>query len=116
MSKLNYPIKPLPLDKVQITDDFWTPRIDTSLRVTIPHALKNCEKTNRIANFSKAAGLIELDVISAFPFDDSDVFKIKTDPESAKSIIKEAMKLLSGPIPESNPDCEYCNLVEARED
>jgi len=43
-------------------------------------------------------------------------FKIKTDQESAKSIIKEAMKLLSGPIPQSNPDCDYCNLIESCED
>lgn len=43
-------------------------------------------------------------------------FKIKTNPESAKSVIKAAMKLLSGPIPQSNSDCEYCNLIEACED
>ncbi|MFX0134113.1 MAG: glycoside hydrolase family 127 protein, partial [Candidatus Hodarchaeota archaeon] len=105
MNKFNYPIIPLPLDKVQITDDFWAPRIETSLRVTIPHVFKKCEKTNRFGNFSKAAGLIESDVISKYPYDDSDVFKIiegaayslyiKRDPQ-LEEYIDELIEKIAG--------------------
>jgi len=40
--------------------------------------------------------------------------RIKTNIESAKKIIRNAAKLLSLPMPKSNPDCEYCNLVTER--
>jgi hypothetical protein len=39
-------------------------------------------------------------------------FKIKTNPESAKSVIREAIDILLGPLPSRNSECEYCNLVE----
>jgi len=38
-------------------------------------------------------------------------FKIDTNPESAKSVIKRAVVLLAGPLPERNSDCEYCTLI-----
>lgn len=40
--------------------------------------------------------------------------KIETNIESAKKIIRDAAKLLSLPMPASNPNCEYCNLVANR--
>ena len=40
--------------------------------------------------------------------------KIKTDIESAKITIRDAVKLLSLPMPPSNPNCEYCGLVARR--
>jgi len=40
--------------------------------------------------------------------------KIETNIESAKKTIKNAAKLLYSPMPESNPDCEYCSLVRNR--
>ena len=38
--------------------------------------------------------------------------KIETNIESAKKTVKDAVKLLSLPMPKSNPDCEYCNLIK----
>jgi hypothetical protein len=40
--------------------------------------------------------------------------KIETDTLSAKKIVKDAASLLYSPMPESSPDCEYCNLVQSR--
>jgi len=40
--------------------------------------------------------------------------KIETDIESAKITIRDAVKLLSLPMPQSNPNCEYCSLVAKR--
>lgn len=76
MRQNQYPIQPISFTKVQITDKFWAPRIETNRKVTIPLAFKMCEETGRINNFSKAAGLIEDDIVPFFPFDDSDVYKI----------------------------------------
>jgi len=69
-------IRPISLDKVKINDRFWSPRIEINHKITIPHAFKNCEKTGRIANFSRAAGLLNDGKKPIFPFDDSDVFKV----------------------------------------
>ena len=40
--------------------------------------------------------------------------KIETNVESAKKIVKDAARLLSLPMPEANPACEYCGLVAKR--
>jgi len=71
-----YDIKPVPFTQVKISDDFWAPRIRTVEKVTIPYALQQCEETGRIRNFEIAGGLQKGAFCSAYPFDDSDVFKI----------------------------------------
>ena len=40
--------------------------------------------------------------------------RIETNIESAKKTVKNAAKLLSLPMPKSNPHCEYCSLVTKR--
>ena len=40
--------------------------------------------------------------------------KIETDIESAKKTIRDAVKMLSLPMPQSNSNCEYCGLVMKR--
>ncbi|MHC4689539.1 MAG: glycoside hydrolase family 127 protein, partial [Planctomycetota bacterium] len=55
----DYNIKPVPFNKVDVHDHFWTPRLQTNQNVTIPYAFWECEQTDRISNFEKAAGLIE---------------------------------------------------------
>lgn len=42
-------------------------------------------------------------------------FKIDTNPESAKSVIKKAVELLTGPLPKRNSECEFCTLIELNE-
>lgn len=40
--------------------------------------------------------------------------EIPMDDEKFISFIKDVDNLLSGPIPEKNPDCGFCNYVESR--
>ncbi len=51
----DYPIRPVPLNAVRFTDDFWRPRLETNRTVTIPHILRQNELTGRVDNFLKAA-------------------------------------------------------------
>ncbi|MFX1310314.1 MAG: glycoside hydrolase family 127 protein [Promethearchaeota archaeon] len=76
MNYSGYAIHPISLNRVRIKDKFWTPKIETNHNDTIPHVFKKCEKTGRIDNFSRAAGLLNDGKRPIFPFDDSDVFKI----------------------------------------
>jgi len=39
------------------------------------------------------------------------VVKINADPEKAKKTLSNAMKLLNGPIPPHNPNCEHCAWI-----
>ena len=71
-----YPIQPVPFTGVEIDDQFWSGRIETNHRVTIPIAIQKSAETGRIDNFAIAAGLQEGIFCSPYPFDDSDVFKI----------------------------------------
>lgn len=71
----NYSIKAVPFTAVHIRDNFWKPRLETVQRVTIPHIIRECEETGRIRNFEVASGAMEGSFCSAYPFDDSDVYK-----------------------------------------
>ena len=70
-----YPIQPVPFTQVSIQDEFWKPRIETVIKVTIPYDFEKCEETGRIDNFSKAAGLMDGAHEGIF-YNDSDVFKV----------------------------------------
>ncbi|MBN1479252.1 glycoside hydrolase family 127 protein [candidate division KSB1 bacterium] len=72
----DYPIQPVPFTYVQLTDSFWSHRLEINREVTIPSALRKCEKTGRIRNFEIAAGQQDGEFQSPYPFDDSDVYKI----------------------------------------
>ncbi|MCY4019179.1 MAG: glycoside hydrolase family 127 protein [Chloroflexi bacterium] len=71
----DYPITPAPFASVKIQDDFWKPRIDTAVNVTIPYDFEKCEETGRIDNFAKAGGLMGGPHQGIF-YNDSDVFKV----------------------------------------
>jgi uncharacterized protein len=71
----DYHVTPVPFSHVHVTDDFWKPRLDTNRTVTIPYAFEQCEKTDRISNFEKAAGL-KTGKHEGACFNDSDVYKI----------------------------------------
>ncbi len=64
-----------PLADVRIADAFWAPRLQTCRRVTLPYCFEMCEKTGRIDNFAKAAGLID-GKFEGIWFNDSDVYKV----------------------------------------
>lgn len=72
----DYPISAVSFTDVKFTDKFWAPRIRINQEVTIPIALHQCEITNRVDNFRKAAGLMEGYFDTEFPFDDTDIYKI----------------------------------------
>ena len=71
-----YPIRPVPFTSVNLTDNFWAPRIKKNADVTIPIAFHYCETTGRIKNFEIAGGIDTGKFQTKFPFDDSDVYKI----------------------------------------
>ena len=71
----DYPVKPIPFTKVHINDAFWSLRMETNRKVTIPFAFKKCEETGRIDNFSKAAGMMK-GKYEGIRYNDSDVFKV----------------------------------------
>lgn len=72
----DYPIQPVPFTSVNLTDNFWAPRIKKNASVTIPIAFGYCESTGRVNNFEIAGGLDTGKFRTIYPFDDSDVFKI----------------------------------------
>jgi uncharacterized protein len=72
----DYPIQPVPFTAVNLTDNFWAPRIKKNATVTIPIAFGYCESTGRVKNFEIAGGLDTGKFQTIYPFDDSDVFKI----------------------------------------
>jgi uncharacterized protein len=72
----DYPIQPVPFTSVNVTDSFWSGRIETNRTVTIPSSFKKCEETGRIDNFDMASGIKEGGFQSKYPYDDSDVYKI----------------------------------------
>ena len=76
----DYPIQNVDFSKVHLTDRFWKSRMEQNQTVTIPIALEQCEKTNRMLNFEKAAAILRGENIGYFDtentFDDTDIYKI----------------------------------------
>lgn len=77
----DYPVTPVPFTAVHLADSFWAPRIETNRAVTIPFAFHQCEESCRVTNFEVAAAALkgkpdEAYKYTAFPFDDTDIFKV----------------------------------------
>jgi uncharacterized protein len=70
----DYPITPVSLTAVELSDGFWSRRLEVNRNVTLRHNFKECESTGRIDNFVFAAG-IKNGKYQGYPFNDSDVFK-----------------------------------------
>ena len=70
-----YPIRPVPLDRVRVTGGFWAPKLETNRTVTIPHIMRENETTGRVDNFRKGAGLMPGDY-QGRRFNDTDIYKI----------------------------------------
>lgn len=73
--KTDFKIQGVPFNEVQISDQFWLPKIETNRTITIPSSFAKCEETGRVANFEKAAKK-EGQFGTEFPFDDTDIYKI----------------------------------------
>jgi DUF1680 family protein len=62
------------LNKINICDLFWKPKIDINYKISLSHQYKECERTGRIDNFRIASGL-KKGKITKFLGPDSDVYK-----------------------------------------
>lgn len=94
--KKDYPIQPVAFTQVHVNDQFWAPKMEVNASVTIPYTLEQCRRDGRIDNFLRASKTIPGDKLSAFPFDDTDIYKViegasyamqvKSDPAMDKYI------------------------------
>jgi len=71
-----YPIQPVDIQHVKLTDSFWLPIIKRVQEKTIEYAIAKCEEEGRLDNFLIAGAEMEGEVKGAMPFDDTDVYKI----------------------------------------
>lgn len=71
-----YPIQPVQIKNIKLTDDFWLPIIKKVQVKTIEYALDKSNEEGRFDNFLLAGGKLEGSVKGAMPFDDTDVYKI----------------------------------------
>lgn len=73
---MGYPFEDVPFTSVKINQNsFWGERIRAARDVTIPLAFSKCETEGRYDNFRKATHPSDENVCTAFPFDDTDVYK-----------------------------------------
>ncbi len=70
----DYPIHPVSATDVVVDDGFWAPRLERNRAVSIPHIMRENERTGRVANFEKAAG-VKKGEYEGRRFNDSDVYK-----------------------------------------
>lgn len=72
----DYPIKPVNITQVKLSDNFWLPKINTVQNTTINYALNKCSTEGRFDNFLIAGGVMQGETRGKMPFDDTDVYKI----------------------------------------
>ncbi len=72
----DYPIQPVGIRNVKLTDNFWLPVIKTVQDKTIGYALEKCREEGRLDNFLIAGGKMQGETRGQMPFDDTDVYKI----------------------------------------
>jgi hypothetical protein len=69
-------LRPVSVDAVTLSDDFWAPRIAINCNVTIPSQHAFLEKNGHLDNFRRAAGRkTGIGFQGEFAFNDSDVYK-----------------------------------------
>jgi len=67
---------PVKFSDVTIQSGFWSPRLETNRKVSIPHNLDTCEDTERLDNFRHAGGVATKGAFRGHIFHDSDVYKV----------------------------------------
>jgi DUF1680 family protein len=94
--KADYPIQQVNLNRVELTDNFWLPKIRKIQEKTIAYAFLKCEAEGRMENFVTAGDVIRgkaaptAKARGKMPFDDTDVYK---------AIEGAAYSLVSAPNP-----------------
>lgn len=87
--KSDYTYKPVPFTSVQLTDNFWMPRIKVNHLVTIPASFERCESTGRVKNFVMAANRSGK-FCTIYPFDDTDIYKTIEGASYSLSLFPDA--------------------------
>lgn len=72
----DYPITMADIKNVEMTDNFWLPKIKTIQDVTITYGFNKCREEGRFTNFLIAGGKVKGKTCGKMPFDDTDVYKI----------------------------------------
>jgi len=72
----DYPISMVDIKQVELSDNFWLPKIMTVQNTTIAFGFDKCQKEGRLENFLIAGGKKKGKVRGQMPFDDTDVYKI----------------------------------------
>ena len=80
-SRPDYPFKPVPFTRVHLDDVFWAPRIEINRTSSIPSAFQQCERTQRVYHFERAAKVLAGETLEdtrppGYPFDDTDLYKV----------------------------------------
>jgi uncharacterized protein len=68
-------LRPLPVDAIKLTDDFWAPRLRTNRETTLPTQYRLLHKKGRLDNFLRAAGKKDIPFQGYYYFNDTDVYK-----------------------------------------
>jgi DUF1680 family protein len=72
----DYPIRPVAFTDVRIEDEFWTARLETNRKVSIPYAFKQIEEIGIVDNFAIAGGLKQGGYRGGRQYHDSEFFKV----------------------------------------
>jgi DUF1680 family protein len=109
-------LSPVPFTAVKLQDEFWAPRLRTNREKSLPHNFQWCEKTGRLSNFAKAAGL-EKGEFQGIYFNDSDVYKVlegasysladHTDPVLEKTVDDVIAKIAAAQQPDGYLNTYY---------
>lgn len=72
----DYPITAVDIKNVELTDEFWLPKIKTVQNTTIQFGFDKCQQEGRMDNFLIAGGKMQGKTRGKMPFDDTDVYKL----------------------------------------
>jgi uncharacterized protein len=72
----DYSLSMVPIDKVNISDNFWLPKIQTIQNTSIEFGFDKCRQEGRMENFLIAGGKLKGKTRGKMPFDDTDIYKI----------------------------------------
>ena len=72
----DYPISMIDIKNVEVTDNFWLPKILAVQNTTIAFGFEKCRIEGRMDNFLIAGGKMQGAVRGKMPFDDTDLYKI----------------------------------------
>jgi uncharacterized protein len=90
----DYPFQPVPFTRVQLNDVFWAPRMEVNRTASIPSAFEQCERTDRVSHFERAARALRGERLEdtrppGYPFDDTDLYKVIEGASYTLSVVPD---------------------------